>query len=173
MPLPQPPFPKIPHSTILTYWHKHQTRVPDDIYQSLRKLHNQQYPMMCYLMKAEGDGLNEAEHQMMYYIGTFILEVVMGEFPTIPQVPEEVMLQARELNVSMLGFLGSEDRPQNFRSSMDDIIDTHPQSDLLRFVVEFLMRDPACQESVREENVWILFAHLKIVLDALGNTKPL
>lgn len=129
--------------------------------------------MMCYLMKVEGDALNEAEHQMMYYIGTFILEVVMGEFPAIPEVPEQEMLKAQDLNVSMLGFLGSEERPENFRGSMDEIIDTHPQSNLLRFVVEFLMRDPACQSDVREENVWILFAHLKIVLDALGNTKPL
>ena len=168
-----PPLPKIPHPTILTYWHRYQTRGPEDIQRSLKKLYDQQYPMMVYLMKAEGDSLNEAEHQMMYYLGTFIVEVVMGEFPTIPQVPEEMMAQARELNVNMLVFLGSEDRPENFHDSMNDIIDAHPQSDLLRFVVEYLMRDPACQESVREESVWILFGHLKIVIDALIRTNPL
>ena len=163
---------KIPLDTVLRYWRKHQAQTPDDMFCSLRKLYAQQHAMMGYLMNAEGDSFNEAEHQMMYYIGSFIVGVMMQEFPAIPAAPEDLMLKARELNVSLLGYLGSEEEPENIRISMDDIIDTHPQSDLLRFVVEILMRDPEAQRSVREENVWYLFAHLKIVIDVMGKAIP-
>ena len=163
---------KIPMDTVAKYWREHQDQTPDDTFCSLRKLHDQQYAMMGYLMKAEGDSLNEAEHQMMYYVGSFIVGVMMREFPAIPAVPENLMLKARELNISLLGYLESEERPQDFCISMNGIIDAHPQSDLLRFIMEILMRDPTIQRSVREEKVWHLFAHLKIVIDAMAKAIP-
>ena len=104
----------IPLPTIQNYWHEQQGHRPDEIFSALRKLHDQQYPIMVYLMKAEGDGLNEPEHQMMYYLGGLIVGVMMAEFPAIPEVPEAAMVEARELNVSMLGFLGSQERPEQF-----------------------------------------------------------
>ncbi len=160
---------KIPIDTVLQYWQKHQAQTPDDILCSLRKLYEQQHAMMDYLRKAEGESLNEAEHQMMYYLGAFIVYVMMQEFPTIPAVPEDSMLKARELNVNMLGYLGSNE-PEDIHNLMDNIIDGHPQADLLRFILEILMRDPQMQKSVRDEKAWYIFAHLKIVIDALGNS---
>ena len=109
---------------------------------------------------------------MMYYLGSFIVRVMMGEFPAIPAVPEEVMIKARELNLSMLRFLGTEERPENFSNLIDDIIAAHPQPDLLRHVFDLLARDPHCRKGVRDENVWILFAQCKIVIDALGKANP-
>jgi len=163
---------KIPLDTVLQYWRKHQAQTPDDMFCSLRKLYAKQHAMIGYLMKAEGDSFNEAEHQTMYYVGSFIVYVMMQEFPAIPAVPEDLMLEARKLNVSLLGYLGSEERPEDVLISMNDIIDAHPQSDLLRFILEILMRDPEVQRSVREQKVWYLFAHLKIVIDAMGKATP-
>lgn len=159
---------KIPIDSVKEYWRRHQARTPDDIFSALHKLHDQQYAMMGYLMKAEGDSFNEAERETLYYLGTFIVYVMMQEFPEILPVPEDAMVKARELNVDLLGYLGSE-LPDNFRSSLDGIVAVHPQSDLLGFILKMLMYDPAMLKSVREEKVCYLFTHLKIVIDAMGS----
>jgi len=67
----------------------------------------------------------------------------------------------------MMEFLGSEAGAENSYRTMVDIIETHNQSRLFGWVVGHLMENPLYHASVREENVWRLFVHLKIVTDCL------
>lgn len=159
---------KIPHEVVENYWLRINTKFDEgEIFRVLKGLYDRQQLIMMYLMVADKNSLNESEHQMLYYLGSFVVQVMLGESPETPEVTEEAWEKARGSNLKMLEFLASEDKAENFRRSMDDVIEANNQADLFRYVVELLMNDPECQRSIREENVWRLFTHLKIVIDCL------
>lgn len=160
---------KISIAIIQRYWEEVNTQTDEGvIYRNLKLLNDQQPLIMVYLMVADKDSLNEEERQLLYFLGSFIAHVMLREsrFQPIAEVKEEQWEKARHTNIKLLEFLASEDKPENFFKSMDMVINASPQTDLLRFMTGLLMDDPLCR-SAREENVWRLFTHLKVVMDAL------
>ena len=164
---------KIPIETIEEYWLKINTQSDEGvIFTKLKYLYDRQPLLMGYLMFADKGSLNEDERQMMYYLGSFIVHVMLHESPLIPEVSEEAWEKTRGSNLRMLEFVASEDSAENFRRSMDDVLEAGTQPDLLRFALDLLMYDQQCQRSIREENVFRVFAHLKIAADCLDKAAP-
>jgi len=157
---------KIPLETILTYWQQMKlTFDKEAIYVSLKNCHTSQRLLMHYLLSAEKNILNEDEIQLLYYPGSFIVDVMIKENPNLDEVKIELWEKVRESNMDMMEFLSTEEGEGMIRS-LHDVIDANPQSELLRFVTDALMHDKTSQ-NIREENIWRLLTHLKIVLDCL------
>ena len=148
------------------YWQRMSARTNDEIAVSLRSLHSRQPALMLYLMEADKENLADKERQYLYYLGCFIVEVMLAETPGIVKVEPDVIFTRREAGRNMLAFLGSAQSPEQFAFSMNAVIDAHPQADLFRYVVDICMEN-APSYGVRDENIWRLFAHLKITLDCL------
>lgn len=159
---------RISFETVEKYWQKINTQ-PDEgaILSILKELYDQQPLIMVYLMAADKESLNEDEHQMMYYLGSFIAHVMLRESPPIAEVTEEQWENVRVSNLRMLEFLAKENNAENFRRSMDDVMEANNQAELFAFVEGVLMSDPECQRKVRKENTWRVFTHLKVVIDCL------
>lgn len=159
---------KVPVEAVGKYWHAINSKQDHAaVYRNLKELHVNQPLIMTYLMVAEKNIMNEDERQALYYLGGFAARVLFDELAPIPEVTENEWDQARELNLKMIGFIGSELTPEDFIRSLQDVIITHRQSDLLAFVTELLMRDPLFARVIREDNVWRIFTHLKVVIDCL------
>lgn len=159
---------KIPAETAAKGWLEINAQSDQSVIaDNLRGLYGRQPLLMTYLTVADKESLNEDERQMLYYLGSFVVRIMMAECPQALEVTEEQWQKARETNLAMLKFLSSENDAQNFRQSMDDVINAHHQSELFRLAVEILMRDPLCRQTIREENAWKLFTHLKIIIDCL------
>ena len=159
---------RIPLHNIEVYWKQVNTQSNEgEIFNTLKKLYDEQSLIMSYLTVADKESLDENERQMLYYLGSFVVHVMLSESASLAEVSIEEWERVRSSNLKMLQFLASEDKAENFVRSMNDVIEASNQSELFRFVADRLMHDPHCQSSVREENVWRVFAHLKIVIDAL------
>ena len=128
--------------TIEKYWRKINAQSDEGvIFEVLKELYDRQPLLMTYLTVADKNSLNEDERQMMYYLGSFVIHLMLHESSTIAEVTEEEWEKVRRSNLRMLEFVASEDSPKNFRRSMDDVIDTHNQTDLLRFILDLVMND--------------------------------
>lgn len=159
---------RIPIETIEKYWRKTNTQSDEGvIFEKLKELYDRQPLLMMYLTAADKNALNEDERQLLYYLGSFVVHVLLKESPPIAEVTEEQWEKERDTNLKMLKFVGSEDTAENFHQSMGEVLEASGQPDLLCFVQDLLMNDLQCRKIIRKENVFRVFAHLKIVADCL------
>lgn len=159
---------KIPLETVVKYWRGKGGQDEMDIYQTLKPLHLRQPLLMQYLRVADQDVLNEDEHQTLYYLGSLVVQVMLEESLQIREVTEDQWERARWENLVLLERVEeTKEDPEIFKDFMDEMMSTHHQMDLFTFVGYALMNDPGLSGSIRPENVWRLFIHLKIVVDCL------
>lgn len=150
------------------YWLEVNTQSDEKIiHKNLKKLYDEQLLLMTWLTVVDKDSLTEDERHMVYYLGAFVVHVMLCESPIVAEVTEQLWDQVRGTNIKMLEFLATEDSPKSLIQSMHEVIEANQQKYLLRFMVELIMNDPQCQKLIREENVWRVFSHLKIVVDCL------
>ncbi|MBI5150727.1 MAG: hypothetical protein HZA28_08165 [Candidatus Omnitrophica bacterium] len=158
---------KIPLEIVLKYWRGKDRQSEKEIYQTLKPLHLRQPLLMRYLMVADQDALNEEEHQMLYYLGSLAVQVMVEEFLQIREVTAEQWERVRFENLQSLERVETKEDPEIFKDFMDEMMSTHHQMDLFAFVGYALLNDSTLKDSIRPENVWRLFAHLKITIDCL------
>jgi hypothetical protein len=160
---------KITKAVIDGYWTQYGARTKaEDIHRHLEELHKRQPLLMEYAMLAEKDGLQDSEREILYYLSGFCIDVITSEFRQIPEISAGECDSSRKANIDMLGFLMTEYDADYFVGSLNNIIEANPQPDLLRFIVQYLMKDKYCQTHIRAEKVWIVFTHIKIIIDCLA-----
>ncbi len=163
----------IPPETIAASWNRLNLLPKDAFYPDLKRLHQRQPLLMRYLQLTDEDekALNEKERQMLYYLGMFVVKVMLDEYPNLPEVTPELLTKVQDSNIEMLKFIEAEETADGHLDSVAEVIMANPQAPLLGTVYYALMNDPVFTEGVREENVWQLFVRLKIALDCLNKVE--
>ena len=81
------------------------------------------------------------------------------------KVTRKKMEKAEDANIDRLEQLASGTEGELIESAQH-LISTHPEPEVLRYVVEAIMEEDEEEPGFRDENKGLAFIHLKILLDA-------
>jgi len=128
------------------------------------EMHEEQPALMSYLLVVDDDMLNQEERELLFYIGTFIWQIMSQGSQLLPIITEESLEAAEEKNIALVESLQDEDEV-GYMEAIMGIIDSYGQPDVLRYVVEVLMDDTDDDVVIRAESVGAMFIDLKTVID--------
>lgn len=131
----------------------------------VRQMGEQQPLMLAYLMEAGGDELNREEREHLLYLGIVVWQIMLQGKTSPPVINEEILEEVEDLNIQMLEYVEGEPDSE-FIDTVQKIINSYNQPEVLRYIVEALIEDPDEEECIiRDENIGLLFIYLKTVID--------
>ncbi|GJQ57774.1 MAG: hypothetical protein D8M57_00850 [Candidatus Scalindua sp. AMX11] len=148
-----------------TTWNSIAETSEDTASEMVTRMGEQQPLILAYLMEAGEDELNQEEREHLLYLGIVVWQIMLQGSTTPPMINEEILEGVEELNIKMLEYVEGEP-DSDFVDTIQKIINSYNQPEVLRYIVEALMEDPEEEESIiREENIGLLFIYLKTVID--------
>lgn len=145
----------------------------DKITELVEVMGDEQPFLMVYMISAGEDELNEGEHELLFFLGTYIWMAMKKQSSSLGAVTEEVFDLVEEKNSKMLEYL-SEESEMGLESFVEALLKDYKQSELLRLIVEVVEEEDDEEEEdeesmIREEMKGIIFIYLKIVIDCLDS----
>lgn len=151
-----------------------QTRISNLSEEALEELIDQaseeQPFMLAYLMSAGEAEFNDSEQELLLYIGVVVWQIMRAEGVPLREISEENLETAEETNRQLIEYLEGEPEHEVLET-VETVIGSYNQDDLLRFVIESIMdeEDEAYDntEPVRDSMKGMLIFYLKILIDCL------
>ncbi|HSV30510.1 MAG TPA: hypothetical protein VLH40_00605 [Atribacteraceae bacterium] len=153
-------------------WQRIGVMDPQLAHELIGDLENTQPVIMEYLMAGSEELFNQAERELVIYLGIVIWQIMKDGFPPPPQVLFEDIEKAEAANLKMLEYLGSS-TPGDFSRTVETVVVNYSQPQILRYVVEALFEfeedeDVAGSDTkIRDDMKGIIFIVLKTIIDCL------
>lgn len=122
--------------------------------------------LLGYLLAVEGYGIPQDDVGTILYLGVAVWKMMQRGHPHLMRVSAKKLDQAEADNEKTLEEMQS-DTPGDFESAALGLVDTYPEPEVLRYVVEALMEPDPEDVELSEAGSGIAFLHLKCALDAL------
>lgn len=170
----------ISFETVTATW-KNIGQMSMDEAESLAAQMNTEQPIaLYYLLSLQDMPFTTAEHELIHYVGIVVWQIMLHSDQQLYHVTEESLERAQEANARLLDQLASSSGPE-FVAACQRLIRTHPEPEVLRYIVETLVtaesEDFPGRPALRAEAQGMAFIQLKILLDAmvacLGPRPPL
>lgn len=127
----------------------------------------EQPAVLAYLLAADPDVFNEEEREAVFYIGLVTWQIMKQSRRQLQAVSEERLFQIEDENYEFLDILSS-DTEADFLSATLDMIENHPEPEVLRYLIEAVMEDDEPDDpGFRDDVKGMAFIYLKIALEAL------
>jgi hypothetical protein len=154
--------------TVTQVWQDMAQVSADEAPRFVQQMEEEQPAVMVYLL-AVGEALfNQHEQEIIFYLGMVVWQVMKQGQRRLRKVTEERLDQAEEANLDFLERLSASPEA-DFESAIQAMMDTYPEPEVLRYIVEAIMEDEDYDPEdppIREEYRGMAFVHLKTVLDA-------
>lgn len=163
----------IEFSKIASYSEKVNDLDEDQIQNLIDQFAGQQPFIMAYLMAVHFEELEEEERELLFYLGFKVWYTYTQSRQTLALVKEEILDNAEMDNDDMLHYL-SEESEEGFQNFAEQMMEHHPQGDLLQFVLIGLLEDEESPDEnvVYADNLGLMFIALKTVIDSLHKVSP-
>jgi hypothetical protein len=131
----------------------------------VEQMNDEQPVVLGYLLYLEELPFNEYERELIFYIGMVVWQIMEQSDRQLYRVTRRKMRKAEESNIDRLEQLTSSSEGEMIEATQH-LINTHPEPEVLRYVVEAIMEEDEEEPGFRDENKGLAFIHLKILLDA-------
>ena len=131
----------------------------------VEQMKDEQPVALSYLLALEELPFNEYERELIFYIGMVVWQIMKQSDQQLYKVTRKKMEKAEDANIERLEQLVSGSEGELIESAQH-LISTHPEPEVLRYVVEAIMEEDEEEPGFRDENKGLAFIHLKILLDA-------
>ena len=123
--------------------------------------------MLGYLLNLEDFPLDQHEQELIFYIGAVVWQIMKQSKHQLYKITRKKLRKAEETNVEILERLASGGEGDLIESGQL-LIRTHPEPEVLRYIVEAIMEDDDDPEEpgFQDVNKGLAFVHLKVLLDA-------
>lgn len=143
----------------------------DKVHVLVEQMQAEQPALMVYLLALEGYGLSQEEFEAIFYLGLVVWQMMKRGHSRLTSVTIEQLEQAEEENTKTLEFM-EKDSEADFLSATHNMLETHPEPEVLRYIVEALMETDPEETELSEDGKGIAFLHLKTELEALARCLP-
>ncbi len=145
----------------------------DQIQSLIDRFSGEQPFVMAYLMAIHFDELAEEERELLFYLGFKVWYTYAETRNKLAQVDGETLESAEMDNDDMLHYL-SEESEEGFQEFAEQMMENHPQGDLLQFVLIGLLEDEEEPDEnvVYADNLGLMFIALKTVIDSFQKIAP-
>lgn len=130
----------------------------------INRMTKEQPLILAYLMAAGGDILNRDERELLLYLGVTIWQIMLQGDTPLSEITDEILDEVEESNMKMLEYLEGEPET-DFIDTVEKMIGSYPQPEVLRYVVEALMEVQEEGALIRDENTGLMMIYLKTVID--------
>ncbi|MDX2302043.1 MAG: hypothetical protein NW226_04545 [Microscillaceae bacterium] len=148
--------------------------LPDDELENLVDQFSEQQPYLtAYLIASNEEDMHEDELELLFYLGIQVLFIAYSFVKNIPEITEQTIDEVEMDNDDLITQL-SEESDSGFQQLLEDLMDQHPQGDLLQFAfLAVTEEDEEEAELVFEDESRIsAFITLKILIDCLDRVTP-
>ena len=131
----------------------------------VEQMKDEQPVALSYLLHMEELPFNDYERELIFYIGMVVWQIMKQSDQQLYKVTRKKMEKAEDSNIDRLEQLTSGSEGELIESAQH-LIGTHPEPEVLRYIVEAIMEEEEEEPGFRDENKGLAFIHLKILLDA-------
>jgi hypothetical protein len=124
--------------------------------------------VLAYLMAVGEELLTKDELGVLLHIGIVVWQAMTQGDEPLRMVSGEHLEAAEAKNFEMLEYLG-EEREASFYRAAERMREGYNQREILKYILEALMEEPEEGPIIGDENIGVMFIHLKTVLDAMDS----
>lgn len=179
---------EVPARVVEKVWGKMEKMSRSASAKMMEQMGQEQPMLLGYLGSVDEESLNEGERGILVYLGMFIWQAMKQAGGALPQVSEDVMVQAEAATVKQFENLAIQGETGS--GGIDAVFQACGQSELMDFALAALMEAAGYDEEdesaggeeagepsedgedndavVRAENVPLLMLNLKTVVDVLN-----
>jgi hypothetical protein len=140
-----------------------------DAYKLSFDLEKQQPVLVAYLAAVDTDILNQAEREMLFYLGTLVWQIMTDQNKNLPGINENAILQCEETNLKLADSLKKADT-MSFSDVVKNILKNYNQPEVFRYIVAILLEEENDESPIRDENLGILMLDLKTIIDCFDKS---
>jgi len=165
--------------TVEKTWRRVGVMNPDQAPGLIEDMEKEQPIILSYLTAGGEELFNQAEREMVVYLGVVVYQIMKQGEPPPGEVRFEDIEKAEESNLKMLEFLGKSS-PGDFTQGVDSLVAGYNQPEVLRYIVEVLfveddddqddaddLEDQESGDGVRDDMRGVIFIVLKTIIDCL------
>ncbi len=170
--------------TVEETWQRVGVMNPDQAPGLIEEMEREQPIILSYLTAGGEELFNQAEREMVVYLGVVVWQIMKQGKPAPEKVRFEDIEKAEENNLKMLEYLGKS-TPSGFSQGVESLVTGYNQPEVLRYIVEALFSvdeddqdetvetsDPEHEEEkVRDDMRGVIFIVLKTIIDCLDQQK--
>jgi hypothetical protein len=127
-------------------------------------LENEQPVLVAYLATVDKEILNQAEREVLFYLGTVVWQIMSYVKSPLPPINENCLLRWEESNNIMARSLESANTV-NFSEVVKKILKECRQSEVMRYIIATLMDEDSTDNEIRDENLGFIILDLKTVIE--------
>jgi hypothetical protein len=127
-------------------------------------LEKEQPLLVAYLAAVDKDILNQAEREVLFYLGTVIWQIMSYVKSPLPPISEDCLLRCEESNNIIASSLETA-HTVNFSEVVKKILKECRQSEVMRYIIATLMDEDSSDNEIRDENLGFIILDLKTVLE--------
>jgi hypothetical protein len=139
----------ISYEAVNETWQRMAETPPDQIQAIVDQMEQEQPVLMVYLLALEDYPFNVSEKEIIFYIGTVVWQILKESKASLSSVTPEIINHSEEENYQFLDLL-SNDTEADFMSATRAMIDSYPEPEVLRYLVEALMEDDVDYDEITE-----------------------
>jgi len=148
-------------------WRKMSTMPLKESLELVNLMKKQQPFVLVYLLAVGHKIFNQDEQEHLLYLGMVIWQIMLQGNKQLIKVTGDILDEEERKNIKMLEYLadGSE---TDFIDTTKKIINSYPQPEVLKYVVEALMEEPEEECLIRDESKGYMFIYLKTIIDCFN-----
>ncbi|HSW58472.1 MAG TPA: hypothetical protein VLH15_08730 [Dehalococcoidales bacterium] len=128
------------------------------------KLANEQPELVAYMTAVDKNILNQAEREMLFYLGTVVWQIISNVRKPLPAVSLERLLELEKANNDFAISL----RTTNtlvFIEVVKKILQEIRQQPIMLYVIATLMDEDSTENEIRNESLGFILINLKTIIE--------
>jgi hypothetical protein len=150
-------------------WDDQGSIPPSEIPALVDTLSKKQPYLLAYLMASGNDIFNEDEREALLFMGVMIWKIA-EDSKSLPRISGNLLEKWEKKNIEMMEYLAGEPESE-FTDTVEKIMETYSQSELLRFIIEKLMEEPEKGVELREDTIGMIVLYLKTIIDCIDTVQ--
>jgi hypothetical protein len=127
-------------------------------------LEKEQPVLVAYLATVDKEIFNQAEREVLFYLGTVVWQIMSDGKSPLPAVSEDCLLRHEESNNFIARTLETA-QTVNFAEVVKNILKVCHQTEVLRYIIATLMDEDSSDNDIRDENLGFMILDLKTVIE--------
>lgn len=156
----------VPYDFVIQVWQEMAEMPIEEAPGLMDQMAEEQPALLAYLLAGEAYGLSQGEVEELFYGGIVVWQIMKRWYPELTSVTIEQVEEAEDRNIKTLEFM-EHDSEADFMSATMRMLDTYPEPEVLRSIVEAIIEEDEDVVELSDEVKGTFFLHLKTELDAL------
>jgi hypothetical protein len=133
-------------------------------------LEKEQPVLVAYLAAVDKAIFNQAERELLFYLGTVVWQIMSSVKSPLPPISEDSLLRFEKASNSLAESLKRADKV-SFADGVKKILKECGQPEVLRYVIATLIDEDSADNDIRDDNLGFIILDLKTVIECF-NSQP-